>query len=424
MSSRVFIRITLLLTFHLFSHARNSVIFIHIDGAGLAQWQALRFWQVGPDGDTEWDKLPHMAIYRGHIADSLTASSNAGAVAHAYGVRVHTSSFGMDSGGKPISNLQGKAESVMQEAKRRGVRTALINSGCITEPGTALFVATAPEREQHELISEKVIHSGTDIILSGGEGWLIPEGTEGRHGPGRRKDGRNLIEEARKAGYVVVHDREELLAVPRQTKKLLGVFAHEHTFHDLPQSARRVANLSPYKTDAPSLSEMLAKALECLHGEQFLIVAEEEGSDNFANINDATGTLEALRRADQAIGVARKFVKQNNNTLLLTAADSEAGGWDVIGFPDEHTETKIWAKIGRDPNGAPLGLDSDGRPFLSAPDRHGVRHRFVLAWASHTDTSGGLLVRGEGKYAEKIKGQMWNTDVYRVIRSNLFNGLK
>ena len=45
----------------------GNVIFVHVDGVGVANWQALRFLTVGPDGHIEWDKLPHIAVYRGHI---------------------------------------------------------------------------------------------------------------------------------------------------------------------------------------------------------------------------------------------------------------------------------------------------------------------------------------------------------------------
>ena len=44
-------------------------------------------------------------------------------------------------------------------------------------------------------------------------------------------------------------------------------------------------------------------------GRQFLLVVEEEGSDNFANHNNATGSLMALPRADEAIGVVLDYIE-------------------------------------------------------------------------------------------------------------------
>ena len=70
------------------------------------------------------------------------------------------------------------------------------------------------------------------------------------------------------------------------------------------------------------------------HDRPFLMVVEEEGSDNFANDNNAAGALEALRRADEAIGVVLEHIEDNPQTLLVTAADSDAGGLEVMAVRD------------------------------------------------------------------------------------------
>jgi hypothetical protein len=53
------------------------------------------------------------------------------------------------------------------------------------------------------------------------------------------------------------------------------------------------------------------------------MVSEEEGTDNFPNATNAPGSFEAGRRADEAFGVYREFIRCNPRTLLLTAADSK-----------------------------------------------------------------------------------------------------
>ncbi len=400
----------------------QSVIFIHTDGAGIAHWQMARFALKGPDGDLNWDRLPHIGIYRGHLADQLTATSNAGAVAHATGVRLHAKSFGLESrSGLPPQTASGRRETVMQEAIRRGLKTALINSGDITEPGTAAFVATVPKREDHDAIALQVCESGVDVILSGGEAYLIPKGKKGRHGPGKREDARDLIAEMRKKGYTIVYNRGELSKVGAGTSKLLGVFASGHTFHDDPIEVHQSTRKPLYLESAPTVGEMTAKALELMGGERFLMVVEEEGSDNFGNQNHAPGVLEALRRADEAHGVAIDFVEKNPGTLLLTAADSEAGAMDVLGLPLNSEKYREIAQNGRDTNGAPYGLNLEGKPFLSAPDREGNRLPFVVVWGTRHDSSGGIVVRALGYKAELVRGTVHNTDIYRIIRESLWN---
>ena len=61
----------------------GNVIFFHPDGAGVKHWGALRFLIAGPDGELNWDKLPAMAVYRGHMKDALTGTTHGGATVHA-----------------------------------------------------------------------------------------------------------------------------------------------------------------------------------------------------------------------------------------------------------------------------------------------------------------------------------------------------
>lgn len=355
------------------------------------------------------------------MADSLSATSNGGATTHAYGVKVPSAAFGTDGTGAnaPVS-AGGERLSLMQEAVARGVRTGLVNSGSIIEPGTACFVASVEKRKDGEEITRQVVESGVDVILSGGEEWFLPEGVKGRHGgTGRRTDGRDLVAWAKKQGFVVVYDRKELEGVPAGTKKLLGIFANEDTFHDMGEAEMRSAGLPTYLESAPTVGEMTSAALRVLAPGPFLLVVEEEGSDNFANFNNGQGTLDALKRADEALGVGIEFVEKNRDTLLVTAADSSAGAMDALGF--EPTPGRlVLAAGGRDINGAPYSLDPEGKPFLSQPDKAGRRHPFVLVWGTKHDTSGGILVRAIGKNAEEVKGSFDNTRIYSLMRGTLF----
>jgi alkaline phosphatase len=62
---------------------------------------------------------------------------------------------------------------------------------------------------------------------------------------------------------------------------------------------------------------------------RFFLVAEQEAVDNFGN-NNAVGVLHALKDTDDAIGIALNYLARNPNTLILTAADSDAGGLQVF----------------------------------------------------------------------------------------------
>jgi alkaline phosphatase len=156
------------------------------------------------------------------------------------------------------------------------------------------------------------------------------------------------------------------------------------------------------------------------HDQRFLLVVEEEATDNFANANNAPGTLEALRRADAALAVASKHVQSNPRTLLITAADSDAGGLEIHGIPSALADRPLPDKTFY---GAPLdGRDGLGsKPFIAAPDQFGQRLPFGIAWAGFRDSQGGILARAEGVNAEALRsGNCDNTDIYRLIYLTLF----
>ena len=179
----------------------GSVIFIHPDGSGVASWAAARLLTVGPDGNMNWDRFEEMGVYRGHMKNSMGATSHGGATSHAYGVKVHWDSYGMD-GTEPLLSLSGKPHSILVEAHEAGMATALVNTGHLAEPGTGVFAASAPARAAVDQITLQIIESGAEIILGGGEILLLPEGVEGKFFfPGVRKDGLNLIGRARELGY-------------------------------------------------------------------------------------------------------------------------------------------------------------------------------------------------------------------------------
>lgn len=388
----------------------GNVIFFHPDGAGVNHWNAARLHIVGPDGELNWDRLPAIGVYTGHMSDRLTSTSHGGATVHSRGVKVQADSFGMD-GTNSITSASGVQQSVAQEAIAAGKAVALVQSGHIGEPGTAAFVSESVSRRDVDLIARQVIESGAQVILGGGETYLLPDGVQGRHGVGARSDGVNLIDRAEDLGYTVVYDRDEMLALNRnETDKLLGVFASNHTFNANPIGENLANALPPYQATAPSIAEMATVALEIISRdpEGFFAVIEEEGTDNFPNNMNAPGALEALTRADAAFGVLLDFVDARSDTLLITAADSDAGGLQVVAM--DETGAFLHGRYG-----------PDTEVFLAKPDAHGHELPFALGFVGDGgDVGGGILARGAGFNSELITPLMDNTDVYKIMHTTLF----
>jgi glycerophosphoryl diester phosphodiesterase len=433
----------------------NHVIFIHPDGTSPSHYGAARFLEVGPDGRLNWDKLDKSGVYLGHMEDQLGGTSNGGAITHATGAKVFAESFGFEQGNTPIKSLSGTNKTIVEEARDAGKVTALVQSGAIFEPGTAAFVAktqeivnpdgtrTVPRAQQAE-IAKQVINSGVNFIMGGGELNLIPVGEKGFHGTAAEYDAlstsslvrpkENLIELAKKAGYTIVYNEQQLndLLDPKKTPvtptKVLGVFAPIHTFNDRPEEALAAANLPLYKESAPTIGEMLELTQKLMEKHPnfkngSIAIVEEEGSDNFGNNNNAAGTIEGTLRADKAIGTALNFIDRHPNTLLLTAADSDAGGLQVV---DVASPTANVGTINNNPttNARPIPLDGKNgagtAPFLSAPDANGDRLPFAVGWASTPDFSGSIVSKAHGLNSEKLPATADNTVIYELMYETLF----
>ncbi|MEL7042299.1 MAG: alkaline phosphatase [Pseudomonadota bacterium] len=388
----------------------GNVIFFHPDGAGVNHWNAARIHTVGPDGELNWDKLPAIGVYTGHMADRLTATSHGGATVHSRGVKVQADSFGMN-GTETITAASGVPQSIAQDALAAGKAVALVQTGHIGEPGTAVFLSESEDRGDVDHIARQVIEAGAEVILGGGEKYLLPEGVEGRHGMGERTDGANLITLADSLGYTIVYTREELLGLDlTQTRKVLGVFAHNHTFNDNPIGINLAKDLPAYSVDAPTVAEMTAAALAIVSRDPdgFFVVVEEEATDNFPNDRNAAGALEALARADEAFGIMLDFVNARSDTLLITAADSDAGGLQVVSVEEESPFVH-----------GQYGLET--ALFTAPADNRGIALPFAIGFvADGGDVSGGILVRGAGFNRELITPLMDNTDVYKVMHTTLF----
>ncbi|HYN39650.1 MAG TPA: alkaline phosphatase [Rhodospirillales bacterium] len=485
----------------------GNVIFLHPDGTGPSWWQAGRTYWAGPDGSLSWDRLPYMAAYRGHSNDinipavdrGLVSSSNSGATIHAFGFKVQVAdSFGQDSA-RPIRALSGFRGSIMRQAANNGHPVGVVNDGDLAEPGSGVFLAEVGSRgEGGEILAQMIFGRPglTDrspvVLLGGGEGFALPStapqcaaGTiaddcylhvdpvTGR-GP-ERTDGRNLIAEAKAAGWVVIRTRGEYDALltrlktqPRYNPRVLGLFARDDIFNDTQEEVLIAAGLvnagvpasdkrgriilyggrpgtpSFNPPTAAEMTEMATIILErraAARGKPFMLVAEVEGTDNFGNTNNAIGGLVALKNADDMIAVSRMFQERVPNTLILTAADGDAGQMTVLSFgPSAGPQFRTFDSNGivlpvnsYNPNGTsslnvlppPDGFEGRlTRTFEASPDDFGTVYQFGIGWIGTPDNYGSVISRAQGLNAELLQTEFSqrfdNTDVYRLMYATLF----
>jgi alkaline phosphatase len=458
--------------------AIGNVVFIHPDGTGLSHWNAARMYWKGPDGQLAWDHLPDMALYRGHLINSLTASSHGGATTHAFGYKVATNSFGEDNG-RSILARSGYPGSIMREAANRGYPVGVVNDGHAAEPGTAVFLAEVDSRGNTTEIVRQILDGRPQaddvppvVVLGGGERYFLPNGTPtcgatitpgcAVYGSASRGDGRNLVQEATAAGWVVLRTRQEFDAFKAQlaadasyAPHVLGLFAAGQTFNARPEEQLIADGFIDTSVPAddkrgrlviwgqppgepgdnpPTAAEMTDVALTILQRRSqqaerpFLLVAEVESTDNLGNVNNAIGMLRATRRADDVIDVARAFQANDPDTLLITAADSDAGGLQVIARGSGNVGSSNNNPTGESAEN--VAAPQDGREgrgtaaFLAEPDAFGRVHAFGILWSGTPDVAGAIVSRAQGLHADRLRtefaNQFDNTDIYRMMYGTLF----
>lgn len=150
---------------------------------------------------------------------------------------------------------------VLEAAKAQGFNTALVSTSRITHATPASYSSHINDRdEENEIASQQLggtpIGRAVDILWGGGRRHFLPNSSD----DSSRDDDRDLIGEARQAGWDVLLDRAQFDSFHKGRKaKLpsLGLFTNSHMAYEIDRIPSK----------EPSLTEMTIKALDALKAE-------------------------------------------------------------------------------------------------------------------------------------------------------------
>lgn len=283
----------------------RRVILMIGDGMGFNHVALARHRAVGADKRLHMERMPVGGVMRTHSANQLVTDSAAASTAIATGVKTHNGRIGMAADGT-------EWKSIMMVAKDEGFRTGLVVTSTLSHATPAGFVAHAKNRGMEPEIAARMFDRRVDVLFGGGRKHWVPAPA------GTRGDGRNLIDEARAAGYQVIHRRDDLGkpdALP-----VLGVFADDG-----------MTTLAP----EPMLHEMTATAIKLLSGKParggasaygFFMMVEGSQIDWASHGNDEDSTIRQTLLFDMAVRQALDFALRDKQTLVIVTADHETGG--------------------------------------------------------------------------------------------------
>jgi len=429
------------------AQAKNIILMIG-DGMGPSHFGAAWLYSNRVLGKelrmVEVMKSGRTAYVVNDTADAIVTESAAAATQIACGVRVPARAVGMGPDGKT------PCKTVLELAKDKGMATGLVTTSGITDATPGAFAAHVPHRSDEASVAAQELQLGVDILLGGRKQFFLPEAAGGK-----RKDGRDLLEEARRAGYVVAGTASEL----QQTTsgKILGLFNMGNMAYEIDRG----------KTAEPSLADMTAKTLEVLarNPKGFFAMIEGGRIDHAAHRNDASATIRDTIAFDDAVGVALDFQRKHPDTLLIVTADHETGGMAIIGHSKDSKEYTgidlaaiqkatasfelILSELGKDPapekireavkrnlaieiteDEAKVVADDTIRKLDPKNYSYATLHSlaFVLrpylrvGWASQTHTASPLFAFGSGPGSEELVGFRHNTELFRLMQSALEAG--
>ena len=387
------------------------------EGLSTQRLAAARIYAGGSDSPLTLDSFPYTALLRNYSADFATPDAAAAATALATGVKVNNGAIGRDPDGKVLANL-------LELAHESGRTTGLVTNATLTAPTAASFYAHSGDKENAEDLARELVESGNvDVVLGGGFADFLPE-TKG----GRRTDERDLLLEARRAGYDLVRTRAELEAVPRWRRpKLLGVFS--------PTELAFADQMEPHGQQ-PSLPDMVRRAVELLQFNPggYLLVVDAGLMRKAAEENSGERTLLETIELDRAVAMGLRYA--GGSSSIFVCGDVAIGGLSLNGFP-----------FREDRGVAVLGVNSTGDPWLTwATGPNGVRSyggakvdktaepNASASPAAHVpdfsepaavltdgalETADDVVAFGHGLGAPELHGTRESTAVFDLIRDNL-----
>ncbi len=301
---------------------RNVILCIG-DGMGLNQIALASITVAGPGGRLCIERLPVTGLVRTYSASSRVTDSAAAGTALACGVKTKNGMIGVTPDEKVY-------QTILEAAKARGMATGLVATSTITHATPASFASHVSSRATEAAIADQLIANRVNVLFGGGRKYFLPQSDPNS----ARKDDKDLIAEARQAGYTYLTSDSELRTV--RGSHVLGLF-----------------QLDSLKTTAPepSLASLTRKAIQLLTKAKstgsdrrrgFFLMVEGSQIDWACHSNDAKREMRQMLLFDQAVQAAMDFALRDGHTLVIVTADHETGGLTL--FEDTKTNTGPIAK--------------------------------------------------------------------------------
>jgi alkaline phosphatase len=458
--------------------AKNVILFIG-DGMSPAHRVAARLLAKGiaegkAFGKLAIDDMPHMALVATAGSDSIITDSANSASAYATGHKSAVNAMGVYADRTPDPLDDPRVETVTSLAQRRqDLAIGIVTNTEIEDATPAAMVAHTRRRTEYDRIVEQYFAAKPDVLMGGGRANFLPKSENGS----RRRDEADFVAQFRAAGYSVALTGPEMVSAAKDpaTTKLLGLFALGNMDGALDRKFLKGGTVGKFP-EQPDLTEQVGAALEVLSKNPagFFLMVESGMIDKYTHLLDMERAVYDTIMLDNAVRLARDWAAAHgDDTLILVIADHNHPIGLLGTIDDDMTKdtpaplrerVRVYERAGfpnypaPDAEGYPARVDVSRRLALfsaSLPDHYETlrpkldnpneptvagkdantyvaneRYKSVpgaalrlgnLPAMINADVHSGedVILTATGPGSERVRGQMENTEVFRVIAEAL-----
>lgn len=407
------------------ARAKNVILFIG-DGFSIGHRTAARILSKGVtdgkiNGKLAMDDMDRMALLTTQGTDSIITDSANAASAYTTGHKTCVNALGVYCSRAKNSLEHPKVETLAEAAKRAGLAVGAVTNSEIEDATPASMVAHTRKRSDYNDIVKMFYDSKIDVMMGGGSPNFLPKTTPGS----KRTDEVDYIEKFKSAGYAFATTKTEMntAADSAKTTKLLGLYNTGNVDGALDLKLLKKGSVSKFP-DQPDVVEQMKSAIKILSRNKkgFVLMVESARIDKYSHSMDAERAIYDTIMLDNAVKAAQEWSKANgNDTLILVTADHTHGVSVVGTVNDEAPGTEMRNKIGT--------YEDAGFPNYPAPDADGypdkvdVSRRLRLVFANTPDYYETFRPYMDGENVPAIKnadGVMVANEKYKDIPGAVF----
>lgn len=455
----------------------KNVILLIADGLSVGHRTAARILSKGVtngmyNAPLAMDDMPHMALLGTSSVDTIAADSANTASAYMTGHKSSVNALGVYADRTKASQDDPKQETIAEIIRRKtDMAVGVVSDAEIEDATPASVVSHTRRRNDKADIVGMFYNVKPEVILGGGSAYFLPKETPGS----KRKDSVNYIEKFSEAGYHLVTDRTALnQVVTGQTPdRLLGLF-HTGNMDGWVDRHQWKGNTVKKFPNQPDLTESFDAAVRVLekNDKGFFLMLEAGLVDKYSHPLDWTRSVGDTIAFDKVVERAKAYCEKHPDTLLIVTGD-HTHSISVAGTVDDNKPGKdmrekvgVYADAGypnyedKDKDGFPDNFQPSKRLavfFGAHPDYYETYRSFpdatftpavkdekgnYVANAQYKDVEGAhfvegnlprnesqgvhtvddLVVTAQGPNADKIRGFMNSTEVFRVMAEALALG--